>query len=84
MEEKREVLYTEQVEDAHLRDQPNYANSNISTIDGDVSSSKNNAGHNDTFGESEANQVNIEGINPPPSFPLYFSVYQYSNLDIHI
>ncbi|CAO3645884.1 unnamed protein product [Mucor fragilis] len=60
MEEKKTALYTEQVEDAHLRDQPNYAHSNNSTIDADVSANKENFGQNDTFGESEANQVNIE------------------------
>jgi len=61
MEEKKNALYTEQVEDAHLRDQPNYAHSSNSTVDVDVNANKDNYGHNDTFGESEANQVNIEG-----------------------
>lgn len=82
MEEKKEVQYTERVEDAHLRDQPNYANSSNSTVDGDVSSSKNNAGHNDTFGESEANQVNIEGkkkspnIFPPINILILISIFR--------
>lgn len=63
MEEKHIEVFEEQTEEFIFHSQPKYVNdqsSNNSTVDGNTN--KNDYGHKGTFGESEANQVSIEGI----------------------
>ncbi|KAI9487865.1 MAG: ABC-2 type transporter-domain-containing protein [Benjaminiella poitrasii] len=62
MEKDEKDQFLEQVENTDLKSQPNYnsySSSTNSTINGEVSNG--NYGHNEAFGELDANQVSIQG-----------------------